>query len=114
MTSQRQRSLLLLRAAAFTALAVLLISTSSARAACYETVGCTDKNAFQLRDLRKMSCEDLRRISSDIETENGFCWKVWTDANRSCKYTARAALPLSRVERVNLRAIDRALSLNAC
>jgi hypothetical protein len=107
--------MLLLRAAAFTTLAVLLlVGTSSARAACYETIGCTDKNAFQLRDLRKMSCENLRRISSDIDTENGFCWKVWTPANRGCKYTARAALPLSRVERANLRAIDRALSLKAC
>ena len=92
----------------------LLVSTSSVRAACYEIVGCTDKNAFQLRDLRKMNCENLRRISSDIYTENGFCWKVWTDTNRDCKYTARAALPLNRIERANLRAADRALLLNAC
>lgn len=103
-----------LRTVAFIVLAIFLVSVSHARAGCYPTIGCTDKNAFQLRDLRKLSCEMLHQIPADIYTENGFCWKVWTDANRNCRYTTRASLPLNPIERANLRAIDRALIQKPC
>ena len=84
----------LLRAALLASVAVFL--ASPAAAACYETLGCSDKDAFQPRHLREMSCERLGQIPSDIYGENGFCWKVWTAANSNCRYTKRAAVPLSK------------------
>lgn len=102
----------LLRAALLASAAAVF--ASPATAACYETLGCSDKDAFQPRLLQQMSCESLGQIPSDIYGENGFCWKVWTPANSNCRYTKRAAVPLNRIERANLRAIDRALRLKAC
>lgn len=97
-------------------LAVLFIGAggTSAFAACYANVGCTDRDAFRKRDLRGMSCEVLNQIDSDIYTENGFCWKVRTESNKNCRYTKRAAVPLNRIERANLGTIDHVRHLKGC
>jgi hypothetical protein len=104
------------RVVVLTGLTVILIGAggTGVRAGCLENIGCTDKNAFQLRDLETMSCEALHQINSDIYTENRFCWKVWTESNKNCRYTQRAAVPLSRIERANLKTIDRAMRRKHC
>lgn len=97
-------------------LTVILIGAgyTGGHAGCLGSIGCTDKNALQLRDLEKMSCEALHRIDADIYTENGFCWKVWTESNKNCRYAQRVAVPLNEVERANLKTIDRALRQKRC
>jgi hypothetical protein len=107
----------LLRIVAFIGLAVLFVGTGEtvARAACYDTIGCTDRNVFRERDLRTMSCADLYQMDSAIYGENGFCFKVLTENNASCRgYTKRAAVPLNRIERANIGSIDRTLRQKDC
>jgi hypothetical protein len=105
------------RVFALAGLTALLAGAGGAgvRAACYEAIGCTNRDAFRETDLRKMSCEDLRRMDSAIYAENGFCFKVLSESSAACRgYTKHAEVPLNRIERANIGAIDRALRRKRC
>ena len=89
---------------------LLAISLSaSARAGCYENVGCTDRDRFSERTLGRLSCQNLAFLRNSIYAENGYCFK---DAdyrhifgNDYCRFDTSGAVPLTRVERANISAI---------
>jgi hypothetical protein len=101
---------LYLRGVAF-ALSMIFLSSvmSSARAGCYEIIGCTNSDAFQERDLSRMSCQILGEVRNSIYAENGYCFKKLKYqrmfGNQNCSYTSDGDVPMSRLERANVRAI---------
>jgi hypothetical protein len=99
-----------LRGVAF-ALPVVFLSTGipGANAGCYEIIGCTKSDAFQERDLSRMSCQILGEVRNSIYAENGYCFKKLKYqrmfGNQGCGYTSDGDVPMSRLERANVRAI---------
>ena len=68
-----------------------------ASAACFEDIGCTDSDRYDLDDLVDMTCETLERISDRIHEENE------DDED-----------DMNRTERHNLRVVDEAESEAGC
>lgn len=93
------------------ALSLLVMGAASpgARAGCYEIIGCTNSDAFQERDLYRMSCQILGEVRNSIYAENGYCFKKLKYqrifGNQNCSYTSDGDVPMSRLERANVRAI---------
>lgn len=81
----------------------------SAHAGCYEIIGCTNSDAFQERDLFRMSCQVLGEVRNSIYADNGYCFKKLKYqrifGNQGCSYTRDGDVPMSRLERANVRAI---------
>jgi hypothetical protein len=67
-----------------------------ASAACFEDIGCTNKDRYDADDLKDMTCDTLERIHDRIDEEN-------EDED-----------DLNRVERHNLRAVEEAQSDADC
>ena len=110
----------MLRNAAFVLVALLFVGdgAGSARAACYEIIGCTSSDLYRERDLVRMSCEILDDVRNTIYAENGYCFRKLVNrrrfGRRHCRYANTGAVPLSSVERANAAAIQRAERINRC
>ncbi|MDP3896044.1 MAG: YARHG domain-containing protein [Mesorhizobium sp.] len=60
-------------------LLALLAAGSAAQAACFEDLGrtgCTDRETFPVRDLRRLSCGNLWLVRNTIYDENGLCFRT--------------------------------------
>jgi hypothetical protein len=80
--------------AGFLTMAAFLAAPASA--ACFEDIGCTDSDWYEVDVLRYMTCETLERISDRIDEEN-------EDEDE-----------LNRVERHNQDVVDEAESEAGC
>jgi hypothetical protein len=89
-----------------------------AYADCYENIGCTDSDEYDVDDLEELSCENLWFVRNRIYDENGYCFK--TDRareqfdNSDCWVKNQANVKLSTVERHNVDAIVEAEEANGC
>ena len=84
-------------------------SSSSARAGCYEGVGCTDRDHFSEEALARLSCQNLDFLRNSIYAENGYCFRKsgyqHIFGNEYCRFENSAAVPFTRIERANILAI---------
>ena len=88
---------------------VLFGSSVAAHAACFEGIGCTDRNLFPRQQLRQLSCENLWYARNVIYSENGYCFRTeralrYFD-NSGCFVTNESRLRLNRFERNNISRI---------
>jgi hypothetical protein len=84
------------RAGFVAGLTILGFGAAPANAACFEDIGCTNKDRYDVDDLKDMTCETLERIHDRVDEENE------DDED------------LNRVERHNLRAVEEAQSDADC
>jgi hypothetical protein len=100
------------------AVAALIASPSSARANCYELIGCTDKDYFKASQLKQLSCQILWEVRNTIYKENGYCFHtqkaIQVFGNSGCKYDNAADVPLNAAERHNVLAIKKAEAKKGC
>jgi hypothetical protein len=102
------------------ALGALMISASAvpAHADCYEDIGCTDSDEYDVDDLTELSCENLWFVRNRIYDENGYCFKTARAReafdNSDCWVSDQAKVKLSAIERHNVSAIVEAEELNDC
>lgn len=57
----------------------LLAAGTAAQAACFDDLGrtgCTDREIFPTRDLRRLSCSNLWLVRNTIYDENGLCFRT--------------------------------------
>jgi len=89
-----------------------------ARADCFEDIGCTDSDRYDVDDLVELSCQNLWYVRNRIYDENGYCFKT-TRARRQfdnsdCWVRDQSKVRLSRIERHNVNAIVEAEDENGC
>jgi YARHG domain len=103
---------------AFSALLLLGGGAPSARAACYEIIGCTAGDLYRERDLVRMSCQILGDVRNSIYAEKGYCFRKpgyrRMFGKPDCRYTSAGSVPLNRIERANVAAIRRAERGKGC
>lgn len=96
-------------AAAGFAFIALCFAAPGAHAACFEDIGCTDRDSFSRADLSRLSCQNLAWVRNTIYGENGYCFKMpvyrelFDDEN--CRFDRSGEVPLNRIERANVKAI---------
>jgi YARHG domain-containing protein len=89
-----------------------------AGAACYEDFGCTAKDHFSIAKLERLTCPSLGFLRNAIFAEHGYCFhkaeyrELFT--NRHCRFEESEDVPLTGMERANVRAIRRAERANDC
>jgi YARHG domain len=99
---------------------MLMMSAGAApvRADCYEDIGCTDSDSFDVDDLVELSCQNLWHVRNRIYDENGFCFKTARARaafdNSDCWVRTQSKVQLSTIERHNVNAIVEAESENGC
>jgi hypothetical protein len=97
---------------------VLLPSPTSARANCYELIGCTNSDYFKLSQLRQLSCQILWEVRNRIYKENGYCFHtqkaIQVFGNAGCKYDDAGDVPLNAAERHNVAAIKKVEAKKGC
>jgi hypothetical protein len=89
-----------------------------AGAACYEDVGCTNRNYFSERDLYRLAgCDILWEMRNTIYAERGYCFQssrgISTFGNAGCRHDRPDDVPLNDAERANvatIAAVERAKS----
>ena len=93
-------------------------SVGPAQADCFEDIGCTDSDWFDVDDLVALSCENLWHVRNRIYDENGFCFKTKRARNAfdnsDCWVRNQGDVKLSTVERHNVNEIVEAESENGC
>ncbi|MEJ2123859.1 MAG: YARHG domain-containing protein [Alphaproteobacteria bacterium] len=91
---------------------------SPVQAACYEEVGCTNKDNFHKDDLFQLSCQTLGEVRNSIYAENGYCFKSSRYrrmfGNENCEYETSEDVPLNRYERRNVDLIRRVERAKEC
>jgi YARHG domain len=89
-----------------------------AHADCYEGIGCTDSDEYDVNDLTELSCENLWFVRNRIFDENGYCFKTARALdqfdNSDCWVNEQAKVKLSAIERHNVNAIVEAEQANGC
>jgi hypothetical protein len=104
--------------AALLAAAALLLQPSGARAACYESIGCTNSQYFKSSALKKLSCQNLWTVRNTIYKENRYCFKTEKAKNEignaGCIYHDMGAVPLNAYERANVGAIAKVEKQKGC
>lgn len=113
-----------LEIAAVTALCIaaagvtLVASPSTARANCYELIGCTNTDYFKTSQLKQLSCQILWEVRNTIYKENGYCFHTQKaiDAfgNAGCKFDNAGDVPLNAAERHNVSAIKKVEAKKGC
>jgi hypothetical protein len=90
----------------------LLAAGSAAEAACFEDLGrtgCTDSEKFPVRDLRRLSCENLWLVRNTIYDENGYCFRTRRALevfdNDDCYVEDAGAVRLNTFERGNINRV---------
>jgi YARHG domain len=96
---------------AVAALAALISAATPriAQAGCYEALGCTAKNHFASAKLQLLDCMSLGFLRNSIFAEKGYCFRKpeyrQLFANRTCRFDEPEEVPLTGIERANVRAI---------
>lgn len=89
-----------------------------ALADCYEGIGCSDSDEYDVDDLVELSCENLWHVRNRIYDENGFCFKTKRAReafdNSDCWVKNASKVKLSQIERRNVDAIVEAEEANGC
>ena len=95
-----------------------LFAAAPARANCYELIGCSNKDRYKISDLMQLSCQPLWEVRNWIYKENGYCFRapkaIETFGNAGCLYDDIAQVPLSEIERHNVKAIKGVETSKAC
>lgn len=95
-----------------------LVAGAPVYADCFEDIGCTDSDWFDVDDLVELSCENLWHVRNRIYDENGFCFKTKRARNAfdnaGCWVWNQADVKLSTVERHNVNEIVEAELENGC
>jgi YARHG domain-containing protein len=97
---------------------VSIVCVRTANAACYEDFGCTGKDHFSIAKLEHLSCPSLGFLRNAIFAEHGYCFhkaeyrELFT--NKNCRFEEGEDVPLTDMERDNVRAIRRAERANDC
>jgi hypothetical protein len=94
------------------------LGAAPTHADCYEGIGCTDGDEYDVDDLTELSCENLWFVRNRIYDENGYCFKTARAReafdNSDCWVSDQAKVKLSAIERHNVSAIVEAEELNDC
>lgn len=96
----------------------LSVNVTPARADCFENIGCTDSDYYDVDDLVEMSCENLWYVRNRIFDENGYCFKTARARrqfnNSNCYVDDEADIDLSPIEQHNVDEIVEAEAENGC
>lgn len=104
----------------FTLVAIGQLSgVTPAAAACYEDVGCTDRDIFPENQLHRLAeCEILWEMRNTIYSERGYCFSteraMSAFGNSGCRYNRVEDVPLNSAERTNIATIQRVESRKSC
>ncbi len=97
----------------------LVIASSPAFAACYQSIGCTDDHYILEGPLWNMGCDELYDVRNMIYKDNGYCFStdkaIARFGNEGCHISDAARVPLNTYERANvltIRKIEKAMSCN--
>lgn len=94
------------------------LGVGPAQADCFEDIGCTDSDRFDVDDLVELSCENLWFVRNRIYDENGYCFRTKRARqqfdNSDCWVREQANVKMSTIERGNVNAIVEAESQNGC
>ncbi|MBB3929071.1 hypothetical protein GGR25_000090 [Kaistia hirudinis] len=100
------------------AVCAALLSAGQARAACFETIGCTDSEKMSLSSLRTLSCDSLWTARNTIYHENGYCFRTARGkanfSNDGCVTSNQSAIRLNSYERANVQAITKVEREKGC
>jgi len=92
--------------------------TAPVQANCYELIGCSDKDYYKLSDLMQLGCQPLWEVRNWIYKERGYCFKspkaIKGFGNAGCLYDEIVQVPLSMVERANVKTIKKAETKKGC
>jgi hypothetical protein len=98
--------------------ALSLFATAPARANCYELIGCSDKDRYEISDLMQLGCQPLWEVRNWIFKENGYCFRtakaIEAFGNAGCRYDDIAQVPLNGIERHNVKAIKSVETRKGC
>ena len=94
------------------------LGAASAHADCFEGIGCTDSDYFDVDDLVQLSCANLWHVRNRVYDENGYCFKTRIAKRRfdnsDCWIESQSQVKMSTVERHNVNAIVAAERENGC
>ncbi|MGD9501977.1 MAG: YARHG domain-containing protein [Methyloceanibacter sp.] len=72
-------------------------------------IGCSDKDRYKISDLMQLGCQPLWEVRNWIYKERGYCFRtqkaIEAFGNAGCRYDDVAQVPLSEIERANMKAI---------
>jgi len=89
-----------------------------ARANCYELIGCSDKDYYELSDLMQLGCQPLWEVRNWIYKERGYCFHtpkaIKAFGNAGCQYDDVADVPLNDAESHNVTMIKKAEAVKGC
>ena len=96
----------------------LFFAATPAMSACFEVVGCTDREYFSEASLRRLSCDALWTVRNTIFYENGYCFQTAKGkavfSNAGCRYTVSGQVPLNRYERANVETVKKVEARKGC
>jgi len=111
-------SLVLVSAGIVAGLIGVLSRPEPASANCYELIGCSDKDYYQLSDLMQLGCQPLWEVRNWIYKVNGLCFKtpkaIKAFGNAGCLYDDADQVPLNQFEKYNVKAIKKAEAKKGC
>jgi hypothetical protein len=100
------------------ALGLAVLAGAPANADCYEGIGCTDSDEYDVDDLVELSCENLWHVRNRIYDENGYCFKTERALeqfdNSGCYVDEQADVELSWIEKHNVDEIVEAEEEKGC
>ncbi len=103
------------------AAAILMGLSAGAEAACFDNIGrtgCTDSERFPVRDLRRLSCDNLWLVRNTIYDEGGLCFQTRAARmqfdNSDCTVNDPARVRMNRVERTNVSRIQQVEREKGC
>jgi hypothetical protein len=100
------------------ATAAMLLQPPQAQAACFDPIGCTNKQYFKPAQLKQLSCYNLWTVRNMIYKENGYCFKTAKAkqefGNEGCIHQDMGAVPLNAYERANVGAIVKVEKQKGC
>lgn len=100
------------------ALGIVLLTGGSARANCYEIIGCTDEDVFRKSDLRTFSCSTLWELRNTIYFEHGYCFKTKRAinffGNDECYIDDAEDIDFNSVEQTNIARISAVEKQRGC
>jgi hypothetical protein len=109
----------------FFAVVVVAGSAGSSEAACYDILGCTDRDLFSQNfgylaapHPDGPNCEFLWQMRNGIFAEHGYCFHTARGkavfGNKGCRYEDEGSVPLNWIERANVATIASAERLKSC
>ncbi|MHB1104193.1 MAG: YARHG domain-containing protein [Devosia sp.] len=100
------------------ALGIVLLTSGSAMANCYEIIGCTDEDVFRKSDLRTFSCSTLWELRNTIYFEHGYCFKTKRAinffGNDECYIDDAEDIDFNSIEETNIARISSVEKQKGC